>query len=49
MKEFLVNDPGNVCRHRRVAGVLPRRLWDGLLYALVIFVVADYITGVMRD
>ena len=35
-----------VHRHRRLAGVLPGRC-DGLLIALVVFAVADYITGLM--
>ncbi len=45
-ERILEHDSTYFCRHRRVAGYFLGGC-DGLLYALIAFVVVDYITGVM--
>ena len=42
---ILEHNPAHLHRHWRLAWLLS--CWDGLLYALIAFVVIDYLTGVM--
>ena len=52
MRDFSIDldlgeDPGGDHGHRRLAGVLSSAGMDGLMIALVIFVILDYVTGIM--